>query len=430
MTFIQRGAATNRGPSIKHRIQARFHAVARRPRARQPDDPAIRRRDRPHFGSVEALPLPAPRRVASVDALRGFAMFWIIGADGAAKALAEMLSGKGTILSTAGKIIGEQFEHAEWEGLRFYDLIFPLFIFVTGVAIVFSLTRLVEPESKSTAHWRVLRRSLLLFALGVVYGGVSESWPDIRLLGVLNRIALCYLFTSLLFLNLRPPGLIVAFVAIVAGYWALMTFVPVSGIGVGSYARDANLANWIDAQYLPGRKWNGAWDPEGLLSTLPAIGTCLLGVFAGLLLKGPSLQPHQKTLWLIGTGAAMIALGVLWGLQFPIVKNIWTSSYVLVCGGLSALLLGVFHQVIDAWERRSWATIFIWIGASAITLYLINGIVGFKPLATRLVGGDVGSFVDSHLTPGSGSFLAHAVGLLLAVAVAGFLYRRKIFLRV
>ena len=358
-------------------------------------------------------------------------MFWIIGADGAAKALAEMLSGKGTIPSTAGNIIAGQFEHAEWEGLRFYDLIFPLFIFVTGVAIVFSLTRLVEQVSKSTAHWRVLRRSLLLFALGLVYyGAVSESWPDIRLLGVLNRIALCYLFTSLLFLNLRLPGLIVAFVAILAGYWALMTFVPVSGIGVGSYAKDANLANWIDAQYLPGRKWNGAWDPEGLLSTLPAIGTCLLGVFAGLLLKEPSLQPHQKTLWLIGAGAAMIALGVLWGLQFPIVKNIWTSSYVLVCGGLSALLLGVFHQVIDAWERRSWATIFIWIGASAITLYLINGIVGFQPLATQLVGGDVGSFVDSHLTPGAGSFLAHAVGLLLAVALAGFLYRRKIFLRV
>jgi predicted acyltransferase len=366
-------------------------------------------------------------------------MFWIIGADGAAKALAEMLSGKGMIPSTAGNIIDGQFEHAEWEGLRFYDLIFPLFIFVTGVAIVFSLIRLIEQEGKSTAYWRVLRRSLLLFALGLVYGGVTESWPnsgvneswpDIRLLSVLNRIALCYLFTSLLFLNLRLPGLIVAFVAILVGYWALMTFVPVSGIGVGSYAKDANLANWIDAQYLPGRKWNGAWDPEGLLSTLPAIGTCLLGVFAGLLLKEPSLQPHQKTLWLIGAGTSMIALGVLWGLQFPIVKNIWTSSYVLVCGGLSALLLGVFHQVIDAWERRSWATIFIWIGASAITLYFINGIVGFQPLATQLVGGDVGSFVDSHLTLGAGSFLAHAVGLLLAVALAGFLYQRKMFLRV
>src|SRR6478672_11548122 len=182
------------GASIKHRIQTRFDAVARRPRARHPDDPAIRGRERPHFGAVEALPLPAPRRVASVDAVRGFTMFWIIGADGAAKALAEMLSGKGTILSTAGNIIGGQFEHAEWEGLHFYDLIFPLFIFVTGVAIVFSLTWLVEQESKFTAHWRVLRRSLLLFALGLVYyGGLSESWPDIRLLGVLNRIDAQYL---------------------------------------------------------------------------------------------------------------------------------------------------------------------------------------------------------------------------------------------
>src|SRR5262249_3244841 len=125
-----------------------------------------------------------------------------IDPNGAAKPLAEMLSGKGTILSTAGKIIGEQFEHAEWEGLRFYDLIFPLFIFVTGVAIVFSLTRLVEPESKSTAHWRVLRRSLLLFALGVVYGGVRESWPDIRLLGVLTRIAVAgFLYRRKIFLR-------------------------------------------------------------------------------------------------------------------------------------------------------------------------------------------------------------------------------------
>jgi hypothetical protein len=202
------------GSSIKHRIQARFDAVARRPRARQPDDPAIRGRERHFGGRAAAAPGAAPRRVASVDALRGFTMFWIIGADGAAKALAEMLSGKGTILSTAGNIIGVQFEHAEWEGLYFYDVIFPLFIFVTGVAIVFSLTRLVEEESKFTAHWRVWRRSLLLFALGLVYyGGVSKSWPDLRLLSVLNRIALCYLFTSLLFLNLRLPGLIVAFVA-------------------------------------------------------------------------------------------------------------------------------------------------------------------------------------------------------------------------
>jgi hypothetical protein len=164
----ERDAATIRGPSIKHHIQAQLDAVAGRPRAR----PAIRGPARPHFCAVEALPLPAPQRVASVDALRGFTMFWIIGADGAAKALAEMLSGKGMIPSTAGNIIDGQFEHAEWEGLRFYDLIFPLFIFVTGVAIVFSLMRLIEQESKSTAYWRVLPRSLLSI--------LSHTWMTAR----------------------------------------------------------------------------------------------------------------------------------------------------------------------------------------------------------------------------------------------------------
>src|SRR2546430_15937553 len=202
----ERDAATNGGPSIKHHIQAQLDAVAGRPRAR----PAIRGPERPHFCAVEALPLPAPQRAASVDALRGFTMLWIIGADGAAKALAEMLSGKGMIPSTAGNIIGGQFEHAEWEGLRFYDLIFPLFIFVTGVAIVFSLMRLIEQESKSTAYWRVLRRSLLLFALGLVYGGVTASWPntgvnetcpDTRPPAGLNRVAPCYWSPSLLCVN-------------------------------------------------------------------------------------------------------------------------------------------------------------------------------------------------------------------------------------
>src|SRR5215216_214880 len=136
----------------------------------------------------------------------------------------------------------------------------------------------------------------------IYYGGTSNLWPEIRLLGVLQRIALCYLFASLLFLHLDLRGLVVAFVTLLVGYWALMTFVPVPGVGAGSFAMGANLANWIDAQYLPGRKWYGPWDPEGLLSVLPAIGTCLLGVFAGLLLKNSDLLPQQKSLSLAGAG--------------------------------------------------------------------------------------------------------------------------------
>lgn len=370
-------------------------------------------------------------RVVSVDALRGFNIFWILGADGAIWTLDRMLHDKGPALSAFGGFLGTQMTHVAWEGVRFYDFIFPLFIFITGVSIVLALPRLVEREGKLQAHVRVLRRALLLYVLGLIfYGGVAQHWSDIRYVGILQRIAICYLFASFLFLNLNQRGLIVALVALLGSYWALMTFVPVAGIGAGSFGPDANLANWIDLNYLPGRRWDITRDPEGLLSTLPAIGTCLLGVLSGLLLKDERLTPTQRSLWLIGGGIVMVAAGHLWGLQFPIIKAIWTSSFVLVVGGYSAILLGVMHQVIDVWGWKAWATIFVWIGANAITLYFINGVVGFEPFALRFVGGDVSAWLDRAVTPGTGLFAAHLVGLALAVALAGFLYRRKIFLRV
>ena len=379
---------------------------------------------------VEAPPA-ARARMASLDALRGFSIFWILGGDGAIWSLDQMSAGKGTMVSGIGRFLGTQLTHAPWEGFRFYDFIFPLFIFITGISIVLSLPRLVEREGMRKAHIRVLRRALLLYGLGLIYyGGISEHWSDIRLVGVLQRIALCYLVASLLFLNLNLRGLLVAFASLLLGYWALMTFVPVPGIGAGSFGPDANLANWLDAHYLPGRLWDKTRDPEGLLSTLPAIGSCLLGVFAGLLLKNERLAPQQKSLWLIGAGFALLIAGYLWGQQFPVIKAIWTSSFVLVAGGNSFLLLAVWYQSIDVWEIRRWSTIFVWIGANAITLYFINSVSGFEPFALRLVGGDLSALVDHFTTPGTGRLLAHLLGLGFAIALAGFFYRRKIFLRV
>ena len=370
-------------------------------------------------------------RVVSVDALRGFNIFWLIGGDGAIWALDRMLRDKGPALSKVGGFLGTQMSHVAWKGFRFYDFIFPLFIFITGVSIVLALPRLVEHEGRVQAHLHVLRRALLLYTLGLIfYGGISQHWNDIRFVGVLQRIAICYLFASFLFLNLDWRGLIAALVALLGGYCVLMTFVPVPGIGAGSFDPDVNLANWIDAHYLPGRLWDKTRDPEGLLSTLPAIGTCVLGVLAGLLLKDERLTSTQKSLWLIGAGMVMVPAGYLWGLQFPVIKAIWTSSFVLVAGGYSAILLGVMHQVIDVWGWKAWATIFVWVGANAITLYFINGVTGFEPFALRLVGGDVSAWLDRTVTPGTGLFTAHVLGLALAVVLAGFLYRRKIFLRV
>lgn len=371
-------------------------------------------------------------RIVSVDALRGLNIFCILGFDGAVWAFDHMLNDKGPPLSSISGFLKDQMSHAAWEGFRFYDLIFPLFIFVTGVSIVLALPRPVEREGKGRAHLRVIRRAMLLYLLGLLfYGGVGQHWSDIRYAGVLQRIAICYLFASVLFLNFGKRGLGIALVVLLGGYWALMTFVPVPGIGAGSFGPDANLANWIDANYLPGRLWDSTRDPEGLLSTLPAIGTCVIGVFAGLLLKDNRLTQTQRSLRLIGGGIALVVTGYLWGLQFPVIKAIWTSSFVLVAAGYSAILLGVLHQLIDAWGVKAWAVIFVWIGANAILLYFINGMIGFEPFALRFVGGDMALWFDRvAATPGTGLFVAHLLGLSLAVALAGFLYRRKIFLRV
>ena len=381
---------------------------------------------------VDVTPVPAAtRRIASVDALRGFNIFWILGGDGAIWAFERMTRDKGPALSSVGHFIGDQLYHVEWEGFRFYDFIFPLFIFITGVSIVLALPRLVEREGKYHAHLRVLRRALLLYALGLIYyDGIKNHWDDIRYLGVLQRIAICYLVASLMFLNLNLRAMIAAFVSLLVGYWALMTFVPVPGIGAGSFGPDANLANWIDLHYLPGRLWDKTRDPEGMLSTLPAIATCLLGVFAGLLLKNERLAPQQKSLALIGAGIVLVLAGHLWGLQFPVIKAIWTSSFVLVAGGYSLILLGAWHQIIDVWGLRRWSLIFVWIGANAITLYFINNVLGFEPFALRFVGGDLGRLIDRLTTPGTGSFIAHLLGLTFAVLLARFFYQRKIFLRV
>jgi predicted acyltransferase len=371
------------------------------------------------------------RRVVSLDALRGFNFIWILGGEGVVLALADMSRDKSGVLGAVGGFLHTQITHAAWEGFTFYDLIFPLFIFITGVAITLSLPRLIEREGRREAHLRILRRALLLYGLGVIYyGGISQHWGDVRLVGVLQRIAVGYLAASLLFMHLNWRGLVVSLIVLLGGYWALMTFVPVPGVGAGSFAPDANLANWIDRNYLPGRLWDVTRDPEGLLSTLPAIGTCIIGVLCGLVLKDERLAPARKSLVLIGAGVVMLTAGYLWSPQFPIVKALWTSSFVLVAGGWSAILLGLMHQIVDVRGYKAWSTAFVWIGANAILLYFLNGILGFEPLARRFVGGDFGAFVDTAATPGTARLLSHSLALVFVVALAGYLYRRKIFLRV
>ena len=357
----------------------------------------------------------------SLDALRGFDMFWIVGAGALVQALKNMSDNPVT------RFLHTQLEHVQWAGFHCYDLIFPLFVFIAGVSMVFSLTKLIETEGRHAAVKRVIIRSLVLFLLGVLYyGGFSKHFADIRLLGVLQRIALCHLAAGLLFCFLRLNGLIAVVVALLVGYWSLLTYVPVPGIGAPSVAEGKNLANYIDAHYLPGRKWDGDHDPEGLLSTLPAVASCLLGVLAGLLLRHNKIGPYEKAFCLLIGGAAGVGLGFAWGMEFPVIKKLWTSSFVLVAGGYSAMLLGAFYLVFDVWQLRHWAAPLVWIGANPITLYLLDEIVSYRNLAERCIGGDLSQFVFRQYGPLAVSTLA----VLFMLAIARFLHKREIFLRV
>jgi predicted acyltransferase len=396
---------------------------------------------------------PAPPRLTSLDALRGFDMMWILGGD----SLAHALNKTGSIGLT--KRIGEQLEHVPWAGFHFYDLIFPLFVFIVGVSLVFSLDRILEQHGRAEALQRIFRRSILLFVVALFYsGGFSTLWPDIRLLGVLNRIALCYFFASLVYCFVPLRGMVAICAGLLVGYWALMTFIPfpdtrpvnaagelisdrmtatnVSQLNFASTNRlrgvfepGLNLANYIDSKYLRGKKWDKTWDPEGILSTLPAIAGCLLGVFAGMFLKHSRLDDRRKVVWLIGIGAAGVLAGFAWSVQFPVIKKIWTSSFVLVACGYSAILLGGFYYVVDVLKVQSWCQPFVWIGMNPITLYLIENIVGFRKVASRFLGGDVKAFFDSAITPGFGDLALSLGEIGLAVLLAWWLFRRKIFLR-
>ena len=197
----------------------------------------------------------------------------------------------------------------------------------------------------------------------------------------------------------------------------------------GTFEEGHNFAHYFDCRWLPGRKRNVYYTNEGLLSTLPAIATTLFGIMAGWILISPRWSGKQKVAWLIGSGAAGIALGLVWSLEFPIIKRVWTSSFCLVAAGSSAALLGLFYMVIDVWDHKKWCIPFLWIGSNALAVYLAVNLVEFNAVAARFVGGDVSIFLDSHLFKGAGNLAIALVGLALPVLVARFLFIRKIFFR-
>lgn len=406
-----------------------------------------------------SAPAPAPTaspRLLSLDALRGFDMFWILGADVLVQAL------RGLSDAAPVRLLAEQLEHKAWHGFAFYDLIFPLFVFIVGVSLVFSLARARETTSRGALVGKILRRAAILFLFGILYnGGLAQPWPEVRLVGVLQRIAIVYAVCGILFCWLKPRALAATGVAILLGYWALMAWTPIrdltlqaeplaAQLGVenptreqaeplfaatterthGHYEPGLNVANHVDFAWLPGRMYNRYFDPEGIVSTLPAVVTGLLGVLAGLWLRRRDISDTRKTRGLLFGGVAAVALGWLWHLGgFPVNKQLWTSSFVLVAGGWSLVLLAVFYWVVDVRQQQGWCRPFVWIGMNPITLYLATSLVSFGGIARRIAGGSIEQTLD-RVTPGFGEFVLALLTLSLLIGLAAFLYRRKIFLKV
>jgi predicted acyltransferase len=368
------------------------------------------------FSSATMSASAPSTRLVSLDVLRGFDMCWILGLGAVTKSLLNRLLPDSS-LNTA---ILPQLEHVEWAGFRFYDLIFPLFLFISGVSMAMALPARVAREGRGQAVRHLLARALILVALGIfVSGGLRDGWEKIRWLGVLQRIGIASAIAGLLSLVLGWRGLLIVVVSLLGGYCLLLGFVPVPGIGAGDFAEGRNLTNYLDSIWLPGRKYDGNHDPEGLLSTFPAVATALLGLLAGKWLSA-SMPVPRKVLGLIMAGVAMLLLGWAWHPFFPVIKKIWSSSFVLVAAGWSALLLGVFYWLVDGLGWRRWTAPFLWVGANPILLYIFSGLGFFRLVADRLVSASSQDW----------AWLPACVSFALMLLLARWLWRRGLFIKV
>ncbi|MFA5816305.1 MAG: DUF5009 domain-containing protein [Bacteroidales bacterium] len=364
-------------------------------------------------------------RLHSLDALRGFDMLWIIGGGELAVALAK--------LTNWGWLnwFAEQQDHSRWDGFHFEDLIFPLFMFISGVAISYAiLGKIHKGNDKSKVAWKIVRRGLTLVLLGFVYNGLFQlSFVDgekFRFASVLGQIGLAYLFASLIVLYTRHYSFRLMWLGgILLGYAIIQNFIPVPGIGAGVLTPEGCINGYIDRMFLPGRLHGTIFDPEGLLCIVSATGITLMGALAGEVLRGKVWSEYRKLLILSCTGVAFIILALLLKPVYPVIKAAWTTTFNLLAGGISLLLLSLFYMVIDIWRFKRWSFFFTVIGMNSITIYIGAQIIDFGKISKFFFGG------LSRISGEDWGNVIFWIGFLAAEWVfLLFLYRKKIFLRV
>lgn len=362
-------------------------------------------------------------RLISIDALRGFDMLLIVG-------------GGEVITALSGKVnwpwvdaISRQLEHPKWFGFTFYDFIFPLFIFIAGISIPFSINSAI---AKGMDKSRVLKKAFYRMIILIVLGVMDKNTPitffepsQIRLASVLGRIGIACFAATLLYIYFPSfKSRIMWVAAILLSYYALVYLVPVPGFGAGDLSIEGNIVGWFDRHFLPGRLLEKIYDENGLLTQFPAMCLAISGTLAGNILqeKQPAGRQLQK-LALFGT--AYIVLALIWGLHFPIFKKMWTSSFILLTAGMGFLITAVFYLIIDVWHFKKWAFFFRVIGMNSIVIYLLYRFVDFNEMS-KLIFSGLYAPVDPKFQPA----LEHLGGIILIWLVMYFLYKKKIFIKI
>lgn len=329
-------------------------------------------------------------------------------------------------------------EHARWNGWTPTDLVFPFFLFIVGVSMVFSFaSRMARGQSRERLLMHVLKRSAIIFALGIfLYAYPKFDWHTARIPGVLQRIAVVYLFASALFLYTGRVTRAVVTAALLIGYWLLLTRVPVPGIGAGVLTMDGNLVGYVDRRLIYNHLWIAhRFDPEGILSTIPSIATCLLGVFAGEWMRS-ARSAVQKLTGIFGISAIGLIAGEIWNQWFPINKMIWTSSYVLFTAGFALFVFGLCHWVVDIRGWKRWSLPFLIFGVNPLGIYFLASWAESAIHVHHIHGTSIKNIVFSHVfantisDPYLASLAYSLFFVLVFFVVAWVMYRKQIFIRV
>ena len=387
------------------------------------------------------IPSMQIRRLLSLDALRGFDMLFIMGLSHLICSVCELFP------SGADSYLWQTMKHASWDGLYHHDTIFPLFLFIAGVSFPFSYAKQCEGgASRKNVYWKIIRRAVILIALGVVYNGFFKcQFDNLRICSVLGRIGMAWALAALLYVNFSAKVRAVIAGAVLIGYWLLICYVPAPDAeGAAALSMEGNLVGYVDRMVTPGRLLRkGLFDPEGLLSTVPAVVTAMLGMFTGEFVRKDNLPSVRRTAeegsgrqerFSVGTRKAgymglaalgMLAVGLVWSLVFPINKALWTSSFVLVVGSYSLAMFALFYYIIDVRGWQKWCIPFSVVGLNSITIYLAQRIVPFDRISGYFLNGFAGMLPEAW-----GAVLLKAGYLAVSWLFLYFLYKKKTFLKI